>query len=82
VLSRHSASFSWPERDGADGKFYPERHSSDLLRRSGSGSRSAQSEIFVFGDTRATIAPSRDAREKKNEAEIRFLLTDRDDFDK
>jgi len=29
-----------------------------------------------------TVAPPREALEKKNEAALRFLLTDRDDFDK
>jgi hypothetical protein len=46
------------------------------------GPGSAQSEIFLFGDAFATDAVALDALEKKNEAAIRFLLTDRDDFDK
>ena len=82
ALSRTPATLPGSEQVPEAGKISPESHSSDLRRRSRDGGGSLRRQILPSPDARATIAVVLDAREKKNEAVIRFLLTDRDDFDK
>jgi len=82
ALSLPSALCSGPAPGREIDNFSRERRSADLRRRFGAVSGYWWSEIFLAGDVLATVAASREALVKKNEAAISFLLTDRDDFDK
>jgi len=73
------------DEDGArplGGKFFPERHFADRRRRFGVVLGYSSGEIFRSDDSLASVEVELGALAKKNEAALRFLLTERRDFDK
>jgi hypothetical protein len=82
VLSRPPEPRPTTEHRREAGKFSPGRLAPDPRRRSGVVFGYSSNEIFLLLVVLATVETPREELQKKNEAAIRFLLTQLDDFDK